>query len=83
MNENLCPQCQNELQWNGQYHCHQCEQDFKKVGFCPECTAELENYRRAAPQTTFAIRAMNSNPNLEYGLSFSALVNGRANLTVH
>ncbi|EOU2464353.1 zinc ribbon domain-containing protein [Vibrio navarrensis] len=53
MNENLCPQCQNELQWNGQYHCQHCEQDFKKVGFCPECTAELEKLQACGAANYF------------------------------
>ncbi|WP_082796172.1 zinc ribbon domain-containing protein [Vibrio cidicii] len=53
MNENLCPQCQNKLQWNGQYHCQQCEQDFKKVGFCPECTAELEKLQACGAANYF------------------------------
>lgn len=53
MNENLCPQCQNKLQWNGQYHCQQCEQDFKKVGFCPECMAELEKLQACGAANYF------------------------------
>ncbi len=42
MNDNLCPQCQHELIWNGGYHCDHCDLDFKKVGFCPDCGAEME-----------------------------------------
>ncbi|EJE8515570.1 zinc ribbon domain-containing protein [Vibrio parahaemolyticus] len=39
MQQNKCPDCEVELEWTGQYHCGQCESDFKKVGFCPDCGA--------------------------------------------
>ncbi|MGI3027253.1 zinc-ribbon domain-containing protein, partial [Vibrio cholerae] len=39
---NLCPACQQELEWDGQYHCAHCDGHYKKIGYCPDCGAELE-----------------------------------------
>lgn len=53
MNENKCPDCKVELEWSGQYHCHQCAGDFKKVGFCPDCDAELEKLQACGAANYF------------------------------
>lgn len=51
--ENLCPQCDKELEWDGQYHCTLCDKHYKKVGFCPECDAELEKLQACGAANYF------------------------------
>ncbi|HBC3859023.1 TPA: zinc ribbon domain-containing protein [Vibrio parahaemolyticus] len=53
MQQNKCPDCEVELEWTGQYHCGQCESDFKKVGFCPDCGAELEKLQACGAANYF------------------------------
>ncbi|ANS86204.1 zinc ribbon domain-containing protein [Vibrio scophthalmi] len=53
MNENHCPQCDNELQWQGHYHCMQCDVDFKKVAFCPDCDSQLEKLQACGAANYF------------------------------
>ncbi|EHK9576500.1 zinc ribbon domain-containing protein [Vibrio parahaemolyticus] len=53
MQQNKCPDCEVELEWTGQYHCGQCESDFKKVGFCPDCGAELEKLQACGAANCF------------------------------
>ena len=53
MNENNCPICEDELSWNGEYHCDSCDENFKKVGFCPECEAELEKLQACGAASYF------------------------------
>ncbi|MFH4677722.1 zinc ribbon domain-containing protein [Vibrio diabolicus] len=53
MQQNICPTCNVELEWTGQYHCAQCESDFKKVGFCPGCEAELEKLQACGAASYF------------------------------
>ncbi|EGQ8027825.1 TPA: DNA ligase [Vibrio vulnificus] len=53
MNENHCPICQQELEWSGQYHCQQCDKAFTKLGFCPECEAELEKLQACGAASYF------------------------------
>ncbi|EHH1104571.1 zinc ribbon domain-containing protein [Vibrio parahaemolyticus] len=53
MQQNKCPDCEVELEWTGQYHCGQCESDFKKVGFCPDCGAELEKLQACGAENYF------------------------------
>ncbi|AVF59218.1 TPA: zinc ribbon domain-containing protein [Vibrio diabolicus] len=53
MQQNICPTCNVELEWTGQYHCEQCESDFKKVGFCPDCEVELEKLQACGAASYF------------------------------
>ncbi|EGQ9271526.1 zinc ribbon domain-containing protein [Vibrio parahaemolyticus] len=53
MQQNKCPDCEVELEWTGQYHCGQCESDFKKVGFCPDCGVELEKLQACGAANYF------------------------------
>lgn len=53
MSENLCPVCEKELEWDGQYHCTACDAHYKKVGFCPECNAELEKLQACGAANYF------------------------------
>lgn len=58
--ENLCPTCQKELVWNdGLYKCEDCAVVYKKVVYCPDCEAELENFRLVVLPVTSVIVAMN------------------------
>ncbi|RJX74494.1 DNA ligase [Vibrio sinensis] len=53
MNENSCPSCGNELIWNGHYHCEDCNVDYKKTGYCPDCEAELEKLQACGAANYF------------------------------
>lgn len=53
MNENDCPSCNQALEWTGQYHCTACQRDYKKVGFCPDCHAELEKLQACGAANYF------------------------------
>lgn len=53
MSENLCPNCSKELTWNGQYHCVDCNADFKKTGYCPACNGELEKLQACGAASYF------------------------------
>ncbi|WP_104028540.1 zinc ribbon domain-containing protein [Vibrio jasicida] len=53
MQPNICPTCDIELEWTGQYHCNQCESDYKKVGFCPDCDTELEKLQACGAANYF------------------------------
>ncbi|BBM65526.1 hypothetical protein VA249_21720 [Vibrio alfacsensis] len=53
MQQNICPSCDVELEWTGQYHCNQCHSDFQKVGFCPDCDAELEKLQACGAANYF------------------------------
>ncbi|GAL36084.1 hypothetical protein JCM19240_1526 [Vibrio maritimus] len=51
--ENSCPTCNQELDWDGQYHCGGCERHYKKIGFCPDCDAELEKLQACGSASYF------------------------------
>ncbi|WP_070962546.1 zinc ribbon domain-containing protein [Vibrio sonorensis] len=53
MQENICPKCDVELEWKGQYHCDECEQDYVKVGYCPECNDKLEKLQACGAANYF------------------------------
>ncbi|GAK16714.1 LOW QUALITY PROTEIN: hypothetical protein JCM19053_1134 [Vibrio sp. JCM 19053] len=53
MQQNICPTCNVELEWTGQYHCAQCESDFKKSRFLPDCEAELEKLQACGAVSYF------------------------------
>ncbi|WP_260261142.1 zinc ribbon domain-containing protein [Vibrio intestinalis] len=53
MNQNQCPTCDSELDWQGHYQCTQCDVSFKKVGFCPDCEAELEKLQACGAANYF------------------------------
>ncbi|MEH0688410.1 zinc ribbon domain-containing protein [Vibrio cholerae] len=53
MNTNLCPSCQQELEWNGHYHCTQCQHDYNKIGWCPQCDSELEKLQACGAANYF------------------------------
>ncbi|MFA0414917.1 zinc ribbon domain-containing protein [Vibrio renipiscarius] len=53
MSENHCPQCHNELDWQGRYHCQHCAADFNKIAFCPDCEAKLEKLQACGAANYF------------------------------
>mgnify|MGYP000217739536 CR=1 FL=1 len=53
MQENRCPECQVELNWDGQYVCNGCDFHFKKIAFCPDCEAELEKLQACGSASYF------------------------------
>ncbi|PMH37545.1 DNA ligase [Vibrio sp. 10N.286.49.B3] len=50
---NYCPQCQSDLVWDGAYRCQTCQQQFKKVGECPDCDSELEKLQACGSASYF------------------------------
>ncbi|GAM55965.1 hypothetical protein yfgJ [Vibrio ishigakensis] len=53
MNENKCPSCDSDLGWDGQYYCAKCDQHYKKIGFCPDCDAEMEKLQACGSASYF------------------------------
>ncbi|CAH8202588.1 MULTISPECIES: zinc ribbon domain-containing protein [Vibrio] len=53
MNENLCPCCTKPLEWDGRYHCSECDKHFNKIGFCPSCESELEKLQACGAANYF------------------------------
>lgn len=53
MNENNCPSCSSKLEWDGQYYCADCAQHYKKIGFCPDCDAEMEKLQACGSASYF------------------------------
>jgi hypothetical protein len=53
MSENLCPQCEKELVWDGQYYCQPCDEHFQKIGMCPQCDAILEKLQACGAANYF------------------------------
>lgn len=53
MSENICPQCQSELGWDGQYHCENCSMHFTKIGYCPDCQSQLEKLQACGAASYF------------------------------
>ncbi|MGY3568901.1 zinc ribbon domain-containing protein [Vibrio paucivorans] len=53
MTENQCPKCDSELEWDGAYHCGSCSTHYKKIGYCPECSAELEKLQACGSASYF------------------------------
>ncbi|WP_261815856.1 zinc ribbon domain-containing protein [Vibrio gallicus] len=53
MQQNKCPQCNSDLEWDGKYVCHSCEQHYNKVGFCPDCDAEMEKLQACGAASYF------------------------------
>ncbi|USD65805.1 zinc ribbon domain-containing protein [Vibrio sp. SCSIO 43136] len=54
MNDNNCPVCEKTLEWGGSHYvCSDCEQGYKKVGFCPACDAELEKLQACGAANYF------------------------------
>lgn len=51
--ENQCPSCQVELGWDGQYVCSECNEHFNKVGYCPDCAAQLEKLQACGATNYF------------------------------
>ena len=53
-NPNLCPSCNNELNWNeGFYQCKPCHSTYKKAAYCPDCEAELERLLACGAESYF------------------------------
>lgn len=75
MQQNICPTCNVELEWTGQYHCAQCESDFKKVGFCLIVRRSWRSCKHAVLRVTFVMCVMNSNQNHVSDLSSRKSVN--------
>ena len=53
MRENQCPSCNNELDWEGEYVCKTCQVSYKKIGYCPDCEAELEKLQACGAANYF------------------------------
>lgn len=53
MSDNMCPQCQQELDWQGHYHCNNCAESFIKLGYCPDCQAQLEKLQACGSASYF------------------------------
>ena len=53
MNSNNCPKCEKELDWQGHYHCSDCDERFNKVGFCTDCQAQLEKLQACGAANYF------------------------------
>ncbi|WP_162046986.1 zinc ribbon domain-containing protein [Vibrio taketomensis] len=53
MNQDPCSKCQHPLVWQGQYHCEHCVKDYIKVGFCPDCEAQLEKLQACGASNYF------------------------------
>jgi len=54
MTINQCTECKSELRWNGgSYRCDFCAVDYKKIGFCPDCEAELEKLQACGAANYF------------------------------
>ena len=45
MQQNQCPTCGQDMQWNGQYFCSDCQQHYKKTVLCPTCDEEVEKLK--------------------------------------
>lgn len=57
---NFCPQCQQALGWQkgqhlgqGNYVCHDCQQAYLKLNFCPDCQAEVEKLQACGAASYF------------------------------
>ncbi|CAM4059494.1 zinc ribbon domain-containing protein [Vibrio neonatus] len=59
MTQNICPECNQELQWDGQYYCADCQAHYKKLAFCPDCDAELEKLQACGAASYFCNAACN------------------------
>ena len=54
MNIEQCPNCDLDLIWQGNYyHCVRCENDFNKLGYCPDCEVQLEKLQACAASNYF------------------------------
>ena len=71
MNENNCPVCEDELEWTGKYHCSACDENYIKVGFCPDCEAELEKLQACGAANYFCNNCNELNLNLAFDSSFN------------
>lgn len=52
-NQNLCPECSKELDWDDGYVCKDCAKRYKKRAFCPDCEAELEKLQACGAASYF------------------------------
>ncbi len=53
-NQNGCPQCNKALEWDaGLYLCRDCSLSYKKVAYCPDCSAELEKLQACGAESYF------------------------------
>ncbi|WED21337.1 zinc ribbon domain-containing protein [Vibrio sp. JC009] len=53
-NQNLCPTCEKELEWDGSsFRCEDCAVNYKKIAFCPDCDAELEKLQACGAVSYF------------------------------
>lgn len=53
MSSNDCPNCHQELDWDGGYVCNKCEVRVKKLAFCPDCQAQLEKLQACGAASYF------------------------------
>ncbi|MCG9665850.1 hypothetical protein VME0621_04503 [Vibrio mediterranei] len=51
--DNECPDCKIALYWDGQYFCKQCTKHFVKIGYCPDCQAEMEKLQACGAANYF------------------------------
>lgn len=50
---NLCPECNNELDWDGNYLCLHCDKHYEKKTDCPDCNGELEKLQACGAANYF------------------------------
>lgn len=50
---NLCPECQEELSWDGEYLCKKCQKHYKKLVYCPDCDAQMEKLQACGAVSYF------------------------------
>lgn len=54
MSSNQCPHCHTDLNWQeGLYHCPQCNIQFKKVSYCPDCKNVIEKLQACGAVSYF------------------------------
>jgi hypothetical protein len=51
---NMCKQCERELEWQvGGYYCAACAISYKKLSYCPDCSAEIETLQACGATNYF------------------------------
>ena len=53
MSDNLCPNCQQSLEWDNGYVCKVCSQRYQKQADCPECGHQLEKLQACGAASYF------------------------------
>ncbi|QIA62585.1 DNA ligase [Vibrio astriarenae] len=53
MTENICPKCQSDLEWDAGYVCTPCSSRYQKIGYCPDCSVQLEKLQACGAASYF------------------------------